>query len=501
MTSPHSTLGPVPLAAESTDQADSAAEAQSQADALYAEGMAFYQRRQWRQALDAFTRLQAVQPQRQGVAALIDELHWFIQLEEMAPEQRPQAEAERAPTTRLRWLPWLITLFVLIAAIAVIFAVAGDRIFPGSGQNANLRDLYNDGQSQLAIGNYDGAIDAFERILEISPEDIGAQAGLNQASLLRDLAEKYATARKAIADENWATARIQLEAITAAYPASYEDVDQLLDFVQRQQTLADLYAEAAAAYDTSSWPDAIRLFETIRDRDETYRAEAIQEFLFISYLEEGEALIARQGNELNAVRQAIQHFNAALTIHPENQRAGSDRSLANLYETGVRAAQRQDWGAVVDNLDPIYEEFPEYGGGNVTCYLYEAYTALAQQETDGGNYELALAHAQAALALEPPCSDLERARNIEQAVLLALATATPTSTATATNTPTPLPTATPTPSRTPTPKPPTPTPIPPTDTPVPPTNTPIPPPPPTPTPIPPPPPTNTPIPPTPTPYR
>jgi len=36
------------------------------AENLYAEGMAYYQRRQWRQALAAFSRLQELQPQRQA---------------------------------------------------------------------------------------------------------------------------------------------------------------------------------------------------------------------------------------------------------------------------------------------------------------------------------------------------------------------------------------------------------------------------------------------------
>ena len=438
--------------------------ANAQAERLYAEGMAAYQRRQWRQALAAFNELLGMQPQRQGIAALIDEINWFIQLEELAPERRSPEPTDRAPAPRLRWLPWLITLVILTIAIAIVLTVAGDRIanLLGRHPNADLVALYNDGQSQLAIGNYDGAIAAFDRILVLEPDDIGAKAGLEQAKRLRDLAVNYRNAQDAIAKEAWATARGNLETIAAVHP-TYEDVEQLLNFVLRQQELQALMTEATAAYNAGNWTDAIRGFESVRERDDAYRADAIQEFLFVSYLEAGEALIAQKGSDLDAARQALQHFNAALTIHPDNQRAARNRRLATLYESGLRARERQDWNAVTTSLLPIHEQQPDYAGGQASCHLYAAYTALADNETKLGNYRAALTHVQQALAIGNPCGDADApagtldARNLEQAILLALATPTPTSTATATSTTTPLPTATATPTRTVTPKPPPPT--------------------------------------------
>lgn len=451
-----------------------------QADKLYAEGMAQYQRRQWRQALAVFARLQAIQPQRQGVADLIDEINWFLQLEDAAAKPSQTAVVEHPAVSKWRWLPWLISLLILVVAAIIVYLAAGDRLLglPARGPDPELVGLYNEGQSQLAVGNYEGAIRAFERILVLDPGDIGAQAGLNQARLLRDLAANYAAAQQAIENNDWAAARAQLESIIAVYP-TYEDTEPLLAFVQRQQQLETLFRQATDAYNASQWTEAIRLFETIRDQDATYRSDAVQESLFVSYLEEGATLLEQRGNDLEAVRQAIQRFNAALVIHPDNQRAAEGRRLANLYEAGMRAAQRQDWAAVRDSLTSVYRVSPGYGG-QITCLLYQAYTALAGAAMRAGNYQTALEQAQAALALDPPCSEDDEARTIEQAVLLALATATPTSTATATPTSTPLPTATPTPTPLP---PPTSTPEPPTPTPEPPTVTPTPePPPPTPTP-------------------
>ena len=472
---------------ELDNSADSVLTKAEVAEKLYAEGMAYYQQRQWRRALTAFSRLQELQPQRPGIAALLDEINWFIELEEMVPEQTDNT-ASVITATRLRWLPWAISLFILITAAVVIFLVAGDRLFgwPGRNPDPGLVELYNAGQSQLAIGNYDGAIDAFESILSRDPNDIAAQAGLEQAKKLREMAEKYKTAHKAIDTENWDLARENLEAIVEQYPA-YEDASQLLDYVTRKQELDTLFSQAAAAYNANQWADAITLFETIQARDETFRADALKESLFISYLEEGERLIEEQGDDLEQVRQALQHFNAALTIHPDNQRAAQNRRLATDYQNALLAIQRQDWLQAIRSLEQITAIRPDYAGGRAGCQLYQATVALAKDETAAQKYKSALARVEKALRISPTCNSQSEALTLRSRLLQALATPTPTPTATptATPTPTPTPTQTPTPTITPTRPPtatptPTPTPAPPTPTPLPPTPTP--PPPPTPTP-------------------
>ena len=464
------------------------------AENLYAEGMAYYQQRQWRQALAAFSRLQALQPQRPGLAALLDEINWFIELEEMTPEQPRKPDSTGAPP-HLRWLPWAISLFILITAAAVVFLAAGDRLFgfPGRQPDPGLIELYNEGQSQLAIGNYDGAIAAFESILERDPNDIAAQTGLKQARQLREMAEKYKAATEAIEEEDWDRARTNLEAIVAQYPA-YEDASQLLDYVTRQQELDGLFSQAVDAYNANQWADAISLFESIQQQDATFRTDALKESLFISYLEEGERLIEEHGDNIDNVRQALQHFNAALTIHPDNQRAAQNRHYADLYLTALLAIQRKDWQQAIQSLETIHEAHPSYAGGVAACLLYKSYIAQAKADMDEKKYAQALDYVNLALALEPACEDQEEALRLRDQLLLALATPTPTPTPTPTTTPTATPTFTPTLTPTPTPtRPPTATPTP--TPPPPPTPTPQPPPPPTPTPQPPPPPTPTPTPP------
>ncbi|UCC77447.1 MAG: tetratricopeptide repeat protein, partial [Anaerolineales bacterium] len=57
------------------------------ADALYAEGMAHYRRREWEDARRCFARLKSIAPGRRGVDALLNEVDIFIQLQDMQPER------------------------------------------------------------------------------------------------------------------------------------------------------------------------------------------------------------------------------------------------------------------------------------------------------------------------------------------------------------------------------------------------------------------------------
>jgi tetratricopeptide (TPR) repeat protein len=119
------------------------------ADALYAQGMAHYRRREWEEAQDCFARLRAIAPDRRGVDGLLDEVDMFIQLEAMRPGEEEtiplSAEAEakkdkpagsvqhgsvtdRARGRRIRWLPVGAVLAVLAVIILLIPSEDQDQL-------------------------------------------------------------------------------------------------------------------------------------------------------------------------------------------------------------------------------------------------------------------------------------------------------------------------------------------------------------------------------------
>ncbi|HUW09459.1 MAG TPA: hypothetical protein VM537_06985 [Anaerolineae bacterium] len=476
-------------------------------ETLYQQCMAHYQRREWQAALEGFTRLRELQPERQGLDDLLDEVSWFLQLEAVEdqaaadPDQtETAATAERPRPQRRRLLWWLVPLAVLLAAALYFLQGNGFSLLGGQRLQAQVEELRNRGEARLAVGDYEGAIEAFQELVTLVPDDEASRMGLARSFRLSELAARYAQAKEAMENESWEEAQAHLREILAL-DENYADAQELLDSVERQQHLLALYEEGVQRYDQADWQGALEKFEQLRSLAPAYRTEAIQEFLFVSYVSDGQLRLAEAGDSLDAVGLAAQRFGSALSIHPKNQQASEERRLISLYLEGLTSHQRQDWQQAQTWLEGVSKARPDYAGGHLALVLCEVYLRLGDQRLADSNYEGALKHYQAALALEQvDCSDAQAG---EQAVLLALATPTPTSTATATPTPTPLPTATPTltpspvptvtptatptvtpsPTVTPTPPPPptprppptsTPTPRPPTDTPEP-THTPTPP--------------------------
>lgn len=184
---------------------------EAELDQLYSQGMEHYQRREWRQALDYFTRLKKLQPTRQGLDELLDEVQWFIELEAMeqmpagSPTLHPVPPAPTVtPVTPSRRRYWLIGLAALLVILLAIFFVPGglrDRFFNGRSQE--MANLYNQGTALLSAGDYDGAIASFEALLKLAPDNAEAQAARDRALQLRRLAQLYAQAKAAVAGERW----------------------------------------------------------------------------------------------------------------------------------------------------------------------------------------------------------------------------------------------------------------------------------------------------------
>ena len=421
-------------------------EAFNEAEALYHEGMANYQRRQWRAALDAFTRLQEIQPDRPGLNTLLDEVQWFLRLEEMGPEGKAkvappeESEEQEKPRRRLWWIPILL---LVVGGVAVFLFLC-----QSSRSDAQKRYLYNRGQARLAAGDYEGAREAFQKLLTLDPGNQSAEAGLEQATKLQSLALWYAQAHKAIKDEDWDTAVENLQKILDEDP-NYEDASQLLEMVKRQQRLAGLYNDGTRFRDKGNWEKCIQDFSKVSDIDPGYRKEAVQEHLFFCYLKAGEALIEDNQPSVVTANQAIQRFNSALLIHPKNQEALQERNMAQLYMEGLKFLDQKGNAEALTRFQIIYSYRQDYANGQLSQLLYQIYLDVAKKRVNGGDYLAALGYLKAALALD--VKDKTKAKSLFDAVVRALATPIPTSTVTATITPTPLPTATTTPSPTPTP--------------------------------------------------
>jgi len=462
------------------------------ADALYAQGMAHYRRREWEEARDYFGRLRLVAPDQRGVDALLNEVEIFIQLQAMEPAQpgtggetlepqdvqpSPSPVPERPVTDWIkgRRVHWPAVILV-VAALVVILVVRDPTGAIGSIINrvihteglARVEWLLNQGRAAMNVGDYEQAVESFEEALALAPdrEDIG---------MLHEKAELY----------SWLDVLcIEAESDAAAgrLNAASDKLDEILeagdptrcgakgkkDDLERRKGLEDRYSEARSSFARGEWAAAISILAQLQVDAPAFRSAELEEMLFQAHIESGRELMAGAGDSLEVVGQAIQSFERALVIFPEGEVALEERELADLYRQSLLFLNQQSWLEAVRVLGTIYERRSGYLGGKVGSLLcgaclqlgdiYYAARAWESAHEQYGNVrtvegcdsevkaEAALREAEVYRILYPPTSTPTRTPK---------PTATPVATATATATLSPVqPTAEPAPQ---TPKPPTPT--------------------------------------------
>lgn len=473
-------------------EADPNPDEQLDAEALYARGMAHYRRREWQRAMEYFVRLKALEPNRPGIDALLDELDWFIQLQAMGPEgqtveaeaaqDRPVAEPEVrevAPRpTRVRRAPVRFNWRVLIWPLVLLAVALGAYLVFKAQQPDPIDVLYNRAQAKMTVGDYNEAIQIYEQILERDPNHRGAQFGLDKARRLANLSLLYQNARTYIANEQWDQAWAELNKILEIDP-SYSDASTLASFVERRKTVADLYKEGQAFYESSEWGKAIDRLERTRSLDAAYSQQSVRKMLFEAYVNEAKRLLDDPRSQAADIRLAIQHLSSALTINPQASSVAAIKSDAESYLAGIVAFGNGEFDLAHARFNKLYSAPGEYPIRNAGLWLYKTFLARGDAFRDAGRYSDALAQYRQAQAVAGV--DTAEAQERITDILTHYATPTPTVTPTRTptrtraptNTPIP-PTATPIPPTQPPPpptQPPTRTPVPPTATPIPPTPT------------------------------
>jgi hypothetical protein len=256
----------------------------------------------------------------------------------------------------------------------------------------------------------------------MAPGNVEAQRGVSRAQRQQLLAQGYAAAGAAIAEEDWQRASIELANILAVDP-DYADAEARSEFVAQRQRLQSLYEDGARLYDLGQWQEALGQFEKVRRLDPGYRAEAVNEFLFVSYLNAADALLASRGDDLDAVEQAVDYHEKALGIHPRNRIASDAHRLSRLYRDGAQAAAQGDLSRARSQFVALLGESPNYANGAALRLLYQVTVSEGRAALAGGNIPAALESFDRALGLG--VGDASEASTGKQLALAATATPTP----------------------------------------------------------------------------
>jgi tetratricopeptide (TPR) repeat protein len=233
------------------------------------------------------------------------------------------------------WL-WLLGAALLTTLLLLgILALGAAGVYQGLQERARLSReaavIHHDrGQLYLKQGEYELAQAEFEEALRRAPDYGPAQESLRE---VRGIAQTQPT------------------------PTSEAKSQASESFLQQARTF----------YAQGEWARAVEKLLLLRRLDPDLKQREVEKLLFSAYYSQG-----LQQVEVGRLEEAIQHFDAALEVRPNDPSALRQKEMARLYLAGI-GAWGVDWTQVIESFKALYRLDEDYM--DVASRLYEAYRA------------------------------------------------------------------------------------------------------------------------------
>lgn len=415
-------------------------------DHQYGEALRHLQAAQWTEAMAALEALSQRYPGHPELENLLEQARFKASVDQNWGQR---IKGRRLPFSLKRLMPRL-ALVLLFVGMAYAGIVLYRQWYLPSREQATVRaqelEWQRQGTEALARGDYETARMTFSRLLDMSPHDEAALAGLQEAERQAQLAADYQAALAAVEAGDITQAIARLGELQAQAPG-YRDVSRRLAELKNAQGLDQLFATAEEHYAAGRWAEAIETYEALRKQSFTYQRATVEEHLFESYLAYGQALVQAPPAGRETVVQAQEAFQRALSLRPREPRASEEQELAYVYLQGLQLYEAGEWAQAIVFLRSVYDRRADYLGGTLARQLYRAYLSVGDAYLATG--EQVKAFQQYEMAALLAVDDVSEA-------LLRISGLVPELTPTATPTPTPTPVDTPAPTPTPSPVPPAP---------------------------------------------
>jgi outer membrane protein assembly factor BamD (BamD/ComL family) len=359
---------------------------------VYSQGMDQIATGRWQQAFQSLQLLKDIYPDDAEVEELLEQVQMRAALAQFQPRQ--SSRTTKRPNIRLV-MGGLLGIVVIALAAYVAYEV---WITPGVVQELRLRqitNLRNEADEALIAGDYAGARQSLEKLQAVLPEDPQTVEALRRIEQVERSSVLYNEAKALMAAGNWDQAIATLTELQSL-DAEYRDLPQLLQAAQESQAMDRQFQAAEEAYNGEDWANAIARYEALRQTSLTFRFEEIQARLFESHLSYGQAILEEAGTDVSQASEAISHFSEALKIRPVDAKALDERRLAESY---LVALNSEDQDEVIDLLQTIYNERPDYAGNQVAQLLYSTLLGRAGSLLDSGDEVAAVTDYQVAAQL------------------------------------------------------------------------------------------------------
>jgi len=346
----------------------------------------------WRAAKSPLAELMTLYPDDTYLQEIAASVNARSALLEYTPQATPARSSILARSLRFI-IPGVIVIALLGLVVVALLALQV-WILPqakAQRQEAQLIQIKQEAQTALASGDYDRAVLAYTELLDLLPEDPQATDGLAQANLLRATVSLYTEAIAEMEAHHWENTLTLLEQIQVEQPG-YRDVEDRIAFVQTQQDLSTRFSKAEAAFERGYYELAIQEYEALQSADYGFQRQAVQDHLFLSYLQMGLAQEAAAGNDTEQLQIALDKLEKALALRPEDSQAKGESQLLRLYITGLGEFEAGNWSQAITDLTPVYEARPDFADGGASQHLYEARVAWGDELLAEEQIEQALAN-------------------------------------------------------------------------------------------------------------
>ncbi|CAN5865537.1 hypothetical protein BH10CHL1_BH10CHL1_38570 [soil metagenome] len=408
------------------------------ADSLFLDALHQLQLGAWPQATLLLNVLKAKYPQAQELEFLVQDVALKAELEHQWGVKVKGRRVGFAPLQLVSRLGPIVVIAMLV--IGGFFSYGYVQRARGAALERNA--IQEQAQTAIQTGAYNEAIELFNQLLALSPEDATALKGLAEARKQLDLQKEYKMAVEAMKAGNTALALKYFTDIEAK-ATGYRDVQALVTKIKGTADVAQLFTKAEAAYQGKQWLDAIQQYEGLRQVDGAYQADVVTPHLIDAYLHAGQQIVAQLPSDTSDPQTAKDYFGKVLKLKTTDATAQTENNLVDNYLKGLNSIQQNNADQAIQIFQTIYQARPQYVGGYLAEQLYQTYLKVGRSAQESGNLWYALTAFSAAAELQ--VRDTTEAKNLLNAVTLAL---TPTPTTMPTEVPVPpAPTATPIPPK------------------------------------------------------
>jgi tetratricopeptide (TPR) repeat protein len=441
---------------------------------MSSEHLSFTDHPLYQQAIDAFqlgeyeegkTHLEALlekYPLSPELRALNQEMILKSRIDQ--DEISDQHAQRRARLSRIVVRTGMLVGFVLLVAFGIrtysgwirTQVQSAQFVLEQQAQQLELGVRYNNARSLVVANRPLEAQQLVDQIRAENPDYPNLDELQVQINQIKSIEEQYLQAVKLV-EVNDPAALSELRALQASYPG-YKDVPQLIENLERNSLLAELYMQGNVAYQEAEWDAAIPAYERILSIDPTYRSGEVEPRLFESYLAAGEQMLTNpeggiedfdlannyfraalalrpqditalekqaeaqkkfadlqiseyvnqagdllrsQGDSLTALEDAETLFSEALRIRPNDPELLLEVDMARSFLAAIQEFEKGNWNLVIGNLETVVQQDPEYAVGTAQQALYEAYIGRGDSWLAVGDYYAALSdYEQAAFLAE-----------------------------------------------------------------------------------------------------